>query len=334
MHLHSWIRIPHNLLVALCKTLRTLIRRILAAFQFGSLLGLSKPFRALYGLRKARHHGIPEPVFRSTPKPGKKFQRKPDRIRRKVIRLCAINPNASLRNIQAQFNRSEAARSGETVSHTYVSRVRKAHAYETGLLARENHNRRPRPVPRHLVWAADLTFLPDANGKPQPILGVIEHASRACLTLKALPNKTSVVLLRTLADVIERLGQKPTLLRTDNEPIFTSRVFRFGLWLAGICHQTTDVASPWQNGKIERFFGLFKQKVKGLVFHTCEELNHHLKPFQFWYNHVRPHGYLDNLTPFEAYHKQGITYARPGQEVPMFFRAWDGRLTGYWFRRE
>jgi len=85
---------------------------------------------------------------------------------------------------------------------------------------------------------------------------------------------------------------------------------------------------------MERFFGIFKQKAKGLIFHTLEDLNYHLTSFRFWYNHVRPHGYLDGLTPFEAYHKQEITWLQPGQNNPLFFTAWNNRLTGFWFRRE
>jgi len=272
--------------------------------------------------------------FNQPPKPGRRFRKKPEWVLQKIIRLGALNPQASLRDIENIFNRSEALISGETVSHTYVSRILKTHAYQIKVLAKDIHNRRPKAVPHHLIWAADLTFLPDANETPQPILGIVEHASRACLTLTAIHNKTSVTLLRLLADVIEHLSQKPKILRTDNEAIFTSKAFRFGLWLSGIKHQTTEVASPWQNGKIERFFGILKQKSKGLVFNTLEELNHHLAPFRFWYNHIRPHGYLDYLTPFEAYHKKAITYAQPAQDSPLFFSAWNHRLTGFWFRRE
>lgn len=272
--------------------------------------------------------------FNPSPNPGRKFQRKPDQVRNKVIYLLAINPKASLREIENIFNRSHALTNGETISHTYVSKIRKKHAYEIKTLAKENHNRRPKLVPRHLNWAADLTFLPDAEGKPKPILGIIEHASRACLCLKAIDNKCSATILRALADIIEITQQKPKFLRTDNESIFTSKAFRFGLRLVHIKHQTTEVASPWQNGKMERFFGIFKQKARGLVFNTLEELNHHLVPFCFWYNHIRPHGYLDGLTPFEAYHKHGMTCVQPGQAEPLFFRAWDNRLTGFWFRRE
>ncbi|NIP27488.1 MAG: DDE-type integrase/transposase/recombinase, partial [Phycisphaerae bacterium] len=66
--------------------------------------------------------------------------------------------------------------------------------------------------------------------------------------------------LRHLLDAIERYG-KPKFLRTDNETVFTSRLFRFGLWLLGIKHQRTDKGCPWMNGRVERFFGTLKQKL-------------------------------------------------------------------------
>lgn len=172
--------------------------------------------------------------FNPPPKPERRFRKKPAWVLRKIILLCALNPRASLRDIENIFNRSEALISGETVSHTYINRILKTYAYQIKVQAKEIHNRRPKPVPRHLIWVADLTFLPNTNGTSHPILGMVEHASRTCLTLTALRSKTSVMLLRVLADVIERLDQQPEIFKTDNEAIFTSKTFRFGLWLCGI----------------------------------------------------------------------------------------------------
>lgn len=51
-------------------------------------------------------------------------------------------------------------------------------------------------------------------------------------------------LLRVLCDAVEHYG-KPRDIRTDNEAVFTSRLFRFGLWLLGIQHQRTEKYCPW-----------------------------------------------------------------------------------------
>ncbi len=62
-----------------------------------------------------------------------------------------------------------------------------------------------------------------------------------------------------LTESIRRFG-KPHAVRTDNEPVFTSRVFRLALLLLGIRHQRTDLHSPCQNGQVERFFGTLQHR--------------------------------------------------------------------------
>ncbi|MCP3994447.1 MAG: transposase family protein, partial [bacterium] len=52
---------------------------------------------------------------------------------------------------------------------------------------------------------------------------------------------------------------KPRCIRTDNESVFTSVLFRLGLRLLGIRHQLTAPFAPWQNGRVERFFKTFKE---------------------------------------------------------------------------
>lgn len=146
-------------------------------------------------------------------------------------------------------------------------------------------------MPHNLVWGLDLTGKTDAHDNTHTSLGVIEHHSRACLTLRSLPDKCSVTLLRLLLDLIDTYG-RPVFVRTDNESVFTSRLFRLGLWLLGIRHQRTDPACPWQNGRVERFFGNLKEKLDQWEVAGGEELKRALNLFQLWYNHVRPHAGL------------------------------------------
>jgi len=86
---------------------------------------------------------------------------------------------------------------------------------------------------------------------------VADLIRRHCYEI-ALETKSSWTLVRKLAESIRRFG-KPQAVRTDNEPVFTSRVFRAALLLLGIRHQRTDLHCPWQNGRVERFFGTLKR---------------------------------------------------------------------------
>ena len=175
----------------------------------------------------------------------------------------------------------------------------------------------------------DLTGKTDINGYQHTLFSIVEHHSRACLKPKALHTKASIALLRELLDAIEALeNSKPKIIRTDNEAVFTSRMFRFSLWLLRIKHQRTELACPWMNGRVERFFGTLKQKLNHWEIPNMDALNASLHLFQFWYNHVRPHQYLDGLTPAEVWQGK-INFKRSNNKI-YWFEEWDGLLTGYY----
>ncbi|MGH8372326.1 MAG: transposase [Gammaproteobacteria bacterium] len=217
-----------------------------------------------------------------------------------------------------------------SVGKTHVSNVIRRHEYDIRIARREVRNRKLKAGIPNRVWGVDLTGKTDDNGRLHPVLGVIDHGTHANLALTALQNKTTITLLRALLDVIEQAG-KPQALRTDNEGIFTSRLFRFGLWMLGITHQRTDPHCPWQNGRIERFFGTLKQKLDQWTVANRDQLNASLHVFRLWYNHIRPHQHLQGHTPAEIWNDVDISRQPPRKAI--WFDAWDGLLTGYYLRR-
>jgi transposase InsO family protein len=143
-----------------------------------------------------------------------------------------------------------------TVGKTFVAEVICANQEEILRKRQEIKQRKPRALPRNLTWGLDLTFVDE-----RPILGIIDHGTPACLALRLVRQKTSVTLLRFALDVIECFG-KPRAVRTDNESCFTSRLFRFALAVLGNRQQRSAPTAPWQNGRIERFFGTFKAALR------------------------------------------------------------------------
>ena len=176
----------------------------------------------------------------------------------------------------------------------------------------------------------DLTGKVDAQGKLHMLLGIIVHSSRAALCLQALCNKSSWTLLGHLFLAIGQYG-KPRFVRTDNEAVFTSRVFKLALFLLGVRHQTTDLHCPWQNGRVERFLGTLKEKLDQLAVASFDALNSALLEYRFFYNHVRPHQNLAWATPAEAWANVDPYTTKFKQEY--WFEAWDGLLAGYYLRR-
>lgn len=252
---------------------------------------------------------------------------KPEWVKKEVIRLKALMPNDGHRKIAFTFNRLHADKREMTVGRTFVSYTIRNHHYEIQVLRRKLKHKRPRAVPKHLIWGIDLTGKTISKEKQHAIVGVIEHQSRACLILSALIDKSTIALLRILLDLMEQY-QKPKIIRTDNEAIFTSRLFMLVLWLLRIKHQRIEVACPWQNGKTERFFGTLKEKLNQWELGSFTELNHSLSLFRFWYNHIRPHQYLEGLTPAEVW--QGKTNYKRKNNKAFWFETWDGLLTGYY----
>lgn len=256
--------------------------------------------------------------------------RKPEWVLEEVIRLKALMPDAGCRSIADTFNRLHAARHRMTVSKTWVAVTVRRHRLEITERRREWKRRIPSPMPANRLWGIDLTGKTDFAGVIHPILGIVDHGSRLAVSLRALPDKTTIAILRALLEAIERFG-KPRAVRTDNEAIFTSRLFRLALWTLGIRHQRTDPHCPWQNGRVERFFGTLKERLDRWQVDSLNQLALALADFSAWYNHMRPHQHLGGRTPAEAW--TGIDPYATAPKSVSYFSAWDGMLTGFYLRR-
>lgn len=262
--------------------------------------------------------------------PSRRSRRKPEWVRREVIHLAALLGEPSCRTIAGIFNRRFAHARKMTVGKTFVHDLLRERRHEIAFEKRRIKNAKPRPVPKNLVWAMDLTGKTDGMGAFHYVLGILDHGSRANLSLLALANKSSCTLLGHLLVAIGSFG-KPAAIRTDNESVFTSGLFRLALAALGIRHQRTDPGCPWQNGRIERFFGTLKNRLDQLAVASLEALTEALAEFRFFYNHVRPHQNLDGATPAEAW--TAIDPYKAQVKGEHWFEAWDGLLQGYYLRR-
>jgi len=252
------------------------------------------------------------------------YSRKPEWVKRKIIYLKARYPYMGCRTLANLFNQIYTEKRKMTVGKTYISRVIQQHRYEIQVLRRRIKNRKPKPQSKNLIWGIDLTQVRDTNNQPHTLLGIIDHGTRACVALERIPDKTSFTLLRFICDMAERYG-KPKIIRTDNESVFTSRLFRLGLWLMRIKHQRTEKHCPWQNGYIERFFGTLKAAIcKIAIAHN--ELPQRLLEFRFHYNHVRPHQNLNGKIPAQVWGGYRPHAATKGHWISL----WGDVLSGYY----
>lgn len=259
-----------------------------------------------------------------------KHLRKPDWLRLEVLRIKAHMPHAGCRLVAYTFNRLHPH---TYIGKTFVAELIAQHQLEITQLRGQLRSTQPHAIRVNSTWAIDMTFFTDTQRTTHAAIGIIDHGSRQALRLHTLAQRCSWALFGHLCFAIAKYG-KPKRLRTDNKPVFNSRVFNGLLKLAGIQHQTTQKHAPWQNGRIERLFGSLKPLLKQLVIPNQYALQTALHEFKYFYNHIRPHHNLHGLTPAE--HFAGIRPAdirqMPIKEaIPV--QTLTGQMRGYWIRR-
>jgi transposase InsO family protein len=140
-----------------------------------------------------------------------------------------------------------------------------------------------------------------------------------------MESKHAARIIQHLVQAIRQVGF-PSIIQTDNEACFNAWWFKLYLKLMGIKHKTSDIACPWQNGRIERFFKTFKQRFEQVNWDNHpQNLQDELTKFLIWYNCIRPHQSLKGLTPKEAF------TGKRNKGNPQKVSDWHGVLTGYYF---
>ena len=233
------------------------------------------------------------------------------------------------RAIAHHFNRLHGKRM--TVGKTWVHARCRENAQAIAAMRRGMKGRPPRIVPAKLEWGMDLTLARTSDGNRHPTLAIIDHGSRALLRIKVLSRKCTWTLLSEFCAACAEHGV-PNAVRTDNEAMFTGRLWASFFKIAGIRRQRIDPGSPWQNGRIERLFGTLKPLLRQLFIPDAAALQARLKEFAHFYNHVRMHQSLDGLTPAEAWCGQGLNTVQRRCGQGRWVQALDGLMLGYWLR--
>jgi putative transposase len=259
---------------------------------------------------------------------------KPEWVREAVLRLAGELPGAGYRSIAHCFNLQQIAlqthnaslhadRADQdgppaSVSKSYVANLLRSQRTQLAQARWQARACTPRREPILTTWGMDLTGLPLADGRSVPVWGVIDHGSRALLALQPVAHYNSLVLLGQLLIAMGTYG-KPRAVRSDNDAVFKTALFRLTLKLLGVCQQFTDVGSPWQNGRIERFWRTLKGALQtkptlslcnGIAIRTrmkcasVQAMEAVLNVFRGNYNAYRPHQSLKGLTPAMVWNGQ------------------------------
>ena len=270
------------LLVLLMIRLLSLLNRP----QFRRRLGVQTPIDPLIAKQRTAWH---------------RTRAKPPWVGDEIVRMKAFGPRLGYVKLAEAFNSRFVDEWGTSVSASTVRRILIKRRADVRTLRREIRNRVPREVDKNSTWGLDLTTVTDMTKTQRLVLGIVDHGTRACITLRELSDKRTLTILREIIAVIRRFGF-PTKIRVDNEASLKSALMRAALRVLGIELQVVAIACPWMNGRIERFFGTFKAAIRTIAV-DGPDLAHRLIEFRCFYNHVRSHQHLRGRTPAEAWRR-------------------------------
>jgi len=154
------------------------------------------------------------------------------------------------------------------------------------------------------LWHTDWEPLPDGAGW---WIAYLDDASRLVTGYGVFQEATAGNAIQVLEQAIARYGCPKEILTDRGSQFYASEgerrekgVSRFEAFLAekGIRHVLCGVGHPQTNGKLERFYGVYKQKK-----HQFKDIAEYVQ----WQNEVKPHLSLEfeNLeTPIQAFHRK------------------------------
>ena len=260
-------------------------------------------------------HGFPQP--------------KPAWVKDAVLELHR-ELNCSHRKLADTFNRLYFAETGVSVGRTWVREFLKNQAYELLQLQKTLKHRIPLPLARNVLWGIDTTCIRDVAGRQHIVLGIIDHGSRRNLMLQHMKRFNAWTFLGYLFLAFGKYG-RPKSIKTDNHAVFRSLQVKKVLRKCRVRRRFSEPGKPWQNGRIERFFGTLKAELRFYMIADRKHLIQSLAQFQFWYDVTRSHQHLNGNTPIDAW--EGIdSSVQPPKSIKKF-EAWNGRLKGIVIRQ-
>jgi putative transposase len=218
--------------------------------------------------------------------------------------LAFKHPTYGFRKLFAYIRRS-----GNEWNHKRVYRV-----YKLLKLNRKRKGKRrlPSRVKQPLVkqeeinqsWSMDFMSDSMVGGRRFRTFNLIDDCTREVLAIEIDTSLSSKRIIRTLERVILEWG-KPSTIRTDNGPEFTSKDLE--LWAKDneIQIQFIQPGKPMQNGYIERFNRIYRESIlDAYLFFDLDQVRQLTEEWMDEYNNRRPHESLNNLTPNEWKMKQ------------------------------
>ena len=163
------------------------------------------------------------------------------------------------------------------------------------------------------VWSMDFVSDSLSNGRRLKYLTVADDFSHECVDI-AVDFGISGEYVTRLLDRAAVFRGYPDMVRTDNGPEFTSRVFMAWAQTHGIRHILIQPGRPMQNGYIESFNGKFRDEhLNESWFETLQLARNAASIWKQDYRYIIPHSSVGRIPPAEFAHLHRQRAANEGE---------------------
>ena len=273
-------------------------------------LGISRP--TFYRWYAAYQAGGPEALEDRKPRPGRVWNRIPDEVRERVVKLALDEPTLSPRELAVRFTDTERYH----VSESSAYRILKAHDLITSpafILVNAADEFKDKTTAPNQLWQTDFTYLKVTGWGWFYLSTVLDDFSRyivawkLCTTMKA-GDVTDTLTMALQASGLDSMNvvERPRLL-SDNGSSYIASDLADWLQDHGMDHVRGAPMHPQTQGKIERWHQTLKNHILLENYYLLGALEQAIGDFVAYYNHLRYHESIGNLTPADVYFGRGQT---------------------------
>ena len=241
-----------------------------------------------------------------SPKPKHVWNRIPDEVRRKVVKLALKETELSPRELAVTFTDTKKY----FISEASVYRVLKAHDLITSpafIVIKAASEFKDKTTAINQLWQTDFTYLKVLGWGWFYLSTILDDYSRYIIAWKLCTNMRTEDVTDTLDLALQASGcdqvhvvHKPRLL-SDNGSSYVSGDLAEWLSDKGMRHSRGAPYHPQTQGKIERWHQTLKNRILLENYFLPGNLKHQIEAFVDHYNHHRYHESLNNVTPSDVY---------------------------------
>ena len=241
-----------------------------------------------------------------SPKPRHVWNRIPDVVRRKVVKLALQETELSPRELAVTFTDQE----GYFVSEASTYRILKALDLITSpafIVIKAASEFTDKTTAINQLWQTDFTYLKVIGWGWFYLSTILDDYSRYIISWKLCTNMRTEDVTDTLDLALAASGcgqvhvaHKPRLL-SDNGSSYVSGELAEWLQDKGMKHSRGAPYHPQTQGKIERWHQTLKNRILLENYFLPGDLEAQIEAFVDHYNHQRHHESLSNVTPSDVY---------------------------------